>query len=225
VPNEPLPPSAELRASDAERAHAVELLSRAVADGRLSVEELDGRLQSAYDVRTRRELATLIADVSTDTALDQPISPSSLPVGVKVVDGPGGSGWVVSILGGHDRRGYWRIARTCTVLNVLGGSDIDLCDVELAGPETQLNVYSFMGGSEIRVPSGVRVEVTKLAVLGGNEVDLGTEQPRSDAPLVRVRIVSVMSGCSVRRGHKQSRAERRQARAVRKAKRRGELDA
>lgn len=221
-----MPPSSELRASDAEREHAVEILSRAVADGRLSVDELDGRLQSAYAARTRRELASLIGDVSIDTELDRPAASTSRQGdGVAVREGPGGSGWIVSILGGHERKGYWRIARACTVVNVMGGSEIDLNDAELASLETQLNIYSLMGGCEVRVPDGVRVEVSKLALLGGNEVDLGVEHPPAGAPLIRIRIVSVMSGCEVRRGRKRSRAERRQDRALGEAERRGERDA
>jgi hypothetical protein len=212
----------------------VEILGRAATDGRLSVDELDGRLTSAYTARTRRELAVLIADVSIDPALEGPVTAGTGPGGLMVREGPGGTGWVVSILGGHDRRGHWRIARTATVLNVMGGSDIDLCEVELSGRETQLNVYSVMGGSEIRVPAGVRVEVTKFALMGGHDVDLGDERPPADAPLIRMRILTLMGGVSVRRGPKQTRAERRQARDVREAAevtdggrhgRRGELDA
>jgi hypothetical protein len=213
----PVPPAPDLRASDAEREQAVEILGRAATDGRLSVDELDGRLTSAYTARTRRELAVLTADVSIDPALEGPVPAGTGPGGLIVREGPGGTGWVVSILGGHDRSGHWRIARTATVLNVMGGSDIDLCQAELSGRETQLNVYSLMGGSEIRVPAGVRVEVTKFALMGGHDVDLGDERPPADAPLIRMRILTVMGGVSVRRGPKQTRAERRQARDVRKA--------
>jgi len=219
------PPAPDLRASDAEREQAVEILSRAVADGRLSVDELDERLASAYAMRTRRELAVLIADVSTEAALDGQLASATAHIGPAVREGPGGTGWVVSILGGHDRRGHWRLARTATVLNVLGGSDIDLCEVELSGLETQLNVYSVMGGCEVRVPAGARVEVTKFALMGGNDVDLGDERPPAGAPLIRIRLLTVMGGTSVRRGPKQSRAERRAARALRKAEPPGRLDA
>lgn len=225
-PNKPVP---DLRASDAERERAVEILGRAAADGRLSVDELDGRLASAYAARTRRELAALTADVSIGPALEGRLyagtGTGTGTGGLIVREGPGGTGWVVSILGGHDRRGHWRIARKATVLNVMGGSDVDLCQVELSGPETQLNVYSLMGGAEIRVPAGVRVEVTKFAVMGGHDVDLGDERPPADAPLIRIRLLTLMGGVSVRRGPKQTRAERRQAREVRKAGRRDELDA
>jgi len=63
------------------------------------------------------------------------------------------------------------------VINVMGGSDLDLNDVELSDPVTHLNVYSLMGGSQVRVPNGVDVHVSRLALMGGNDVRLGDELP------------------------------------------------
>ncbi|MGZ6608884.1 MAG: hypothetical protein ACXVFI_17670, partial [Solirubrobacteraceae bacterium] len=60
--------------------------------------------------------------------------------GPKQSDGQGGTRWVVSIMGGHDKRGRWRPAPRCTVLNIMGGSDIDLNDAELPGPLTELRM-------------------------------------------------------------------------------------
>jgi len=111
------------------------------------------------------------------------------------------------------------------VLNVMGGSDLDLCDVELSGPVTRLTVYSVMGGSDIRVPDGVNVQVSKLALMGGHDVRLGDEVPPSDAPLIHIRLVSIMGGSSVRRGRRLTRAERRRGRHLVTPERRDELDA
>jgi len=56
----------DLRASDAEREEAAEVLRVAASEGRLDVDELDDRLGSVYSVRTRNELERLIADVSPE---------------------------------------------------------------------------------------------------------------------------------------------------------------
>jgi hypothetical protein len=53
----------ELRASDADRDTAVDILSEAAADGRLTMTELDERVGSALTARTRTQLARLIADL------------------------------------------------------------------------------------------------------------------------------------------------------------------
>jgi len=53
----------ELRASDAERERAVDILRIAAGDGRLTPAELDARLEVALTARTIGELATVTADL------------------------------------------------------------------------------------------------------------------------------------------------------------------
>lgn len=63
---------AGLRVSDRERERAVELLSEHVAEGRLSLEELDARTDGALAARTRGELAALTRDLPTRGSDDPP---------------------------------------------------------------------------------------------------------------------------------------------------------
>jgi len=205
----------ELRASDADRERVVEVLRRAASDGQLTVDELEERVPVAYAARTRKELERLTADLSTQPLHD--VAPSR----GDAAEGQGGTRWVVSIMGGHDKRGRWRLAPRCTVLNIMGGSDIDLNDAELPGPLTQLSMYSIMGGGEIRVPHGVDVQVSNFALMGGNDVKLGDEVAPPGAPALHIRLVSIMGGSDVARGRKPTRQERRRARELRKAQRRG----
>ncbi len=218
-PAQPGPP--DLRASDAERERAVNALRQANADGRLDVDELEERIASAYSARTRGELVALIADVDSGAlglAIDT--ARSSGPV---LREGPGGSRWVISVMGGDDRSGRWRVAKRVNVIDVMGGSTLDLNDAELSDQVTQVNVFALMGGSEIRVPDDVHVHVSKFAFMGGNDVRLGDASPLPGAPQIRIRLVSIMGGSSVRRGRRLSKAERRRERELRKAGRRGEL--
>lgn len=199
-------PRPELRASDADRERAASVLRQAAGEGRLTVEELDERLDAAYAARTVAELEPLLADIRA------PATPSPIGDGASsltVRPGPGGTRWVVSVMGGNDRKGRWRIARRCTVVNVMGGSDLDLNDAELADREVELRVLSLMGGSDIHVPDGLDVQVSKLALMGGNDVDLGLQQPNPGGPTVRIRLVSVMGGSRVKRGRKRSRRRNR----------------
>lgn len=57
---------AGLRASDADRDRALEVLRIAVGDGRLSIAELNERLEPALSARTLHELAMLTADLLDD---------------------------------------------------------------------------------------------------------------------------------------------------------------
>lgn len=213
-----------MRASDTEREHAVEILNAAAAAGRLTVEELEERIQSVYASVTRRELELLVRDVSVDAGANGHALTTRRPdEGAIVREGPGGSRWVVAIMGGSDRGGRWRIARSCLVLSIMGGVSLDLNDAEFADRVTRLNVFSVMGGGEIRVPHGIEVHVSKIAVMGGNDVRLGDEIPPPGAPIMHIRLVSVMGGYSVRRGRKRTRAGRRRDRELRAAERREEL--
>ena len=209
----------DLRASDADRERVVEVLRRAASDGRLTVEELEERVPVAYAARTRGELERLTADLNV-APLHDPAPAEAARGGVRVREGEGGTRWVVSIMGGHDKRGRWRLASRCTVLNIMGGSDLDLNDAELSGPLTELNMYSIMGGGEIRVPHGVDVQVSNFALMGGNGVKLGDEVAPPGAPTIHIRVVSIMGGSDVARGRKPTREERRRGRELRKARRR-----
>ena len=191
----------QLRASDADRERTAELLRRAGAEGRLTVEELDERLDAAFAARTRAELDELIADV-----VEAP--PPSGSAAVPVRPGQGGKRWLLSIMSGSDRRGHWRMAERCTAVNIMGGATIDLNDVELAAEHVQLNVFSLMGGADIYVPEGLNVEVSEVAFLGGNDVKLGERRSRPGAPTLHIRIVSIMGGTDVKRGRRRRRRRR-----------------
>jgi hypothetical protein len=53
----------QLRASDADRDRVVELLNVAYTEGRLSKEEYDGRLESAFSARTYADLDQIMTDL------------------------------------------------------------------------------------------------------------------------------------------------------------------
>ncbi len=162
-------------------------------------------------MRTRTELERLIADVDPQRlGRGRAIATPGQRGGLTVREGPGGDRWVISIMSGHERKGRWRVGPRCTVFNFWGGSDIDLNDAELADPLTELNVYSIMGGAEVRVPHGVEVQVTNFALMGGNGVELGDEVTPSGGPVIRIRMVSVMGGTGLKRGRKLSKKERKE---------------
>ena len=63
---------ASLRASDSDREQVAERLLHATAEGRLSGDELDQRLEALYTSRTYDELDALLADLPIDRAPRQP---------------------------------------------------------------------------------------------------------------------------------------------------------
>jgi ketosteroid isomerase-like protein len=172
------------RASDAEREATATRLRTAAGEGRLTLDELADRLESAFGAATRAELEPLTADLPEQT----PPAPTTKA-----------RRWIVGIMGGSTQRGRWRIAERCTVVNVMGGSNLDLTAAIVEGPETEVRVFSLMGGSDIFVPDGVHVELTGFAVMGGNDLRLqDAAAPQHGAPVVRVRAYSLMGGTDVK---------------------------
>jgi len=53
----------DVRASDADRDRTIDMLNGAFAEGRLTMEEHDARVEHAYDARTYAELAAVSADL------------------------------------------------------------------------------------------------------------------------------------------------------------------
>ena len=192
----------DLRASDADREQTADILRRAAGDGRLTMDELEERLHLVYETKTARELEQLTADV---------IVPESRPHAARmpVHQGDEGAGWLVSIMSGRERKGRWRVGKHLKVVDIMGGSNLDLNDAELSAHDTQITVVAIMGGSDIRVPEGVNVRVSEFAFMGGNDCKLGDELPDPGGPTIHLRMISIMGGSSVKRGRRLSRAERR----------------
>jgi Domain of unknown function (DUF1707) len=202
VADDPLP---ALRASDADRERTAELLRRAAGEGRLTVEELEERLHAAYETRTQRELEALVADLVAPGERER--APR-----VPVRRGEDGTRWLVSVMSGRDRKGRWRVGSRLNVINVMGGADLDFNDAELADDVVEMTVFSLMGGADIRLPTGLNVDVSEFALMGGNSVEVGDERPDPGGPLLRLRVISIMGGTDVKRGRRLSRAERRELR-------------
>ncbi|MEN3279165.1 MAG: hypothetical protein V7607_305 [Solirubrobacteraceae bacterium] len=174
------------RASDAEREATVTRLREAAAEGRLTVEELAERIDAAYAASTIDELEPLTADL-----------PAVAGSSSMSVEGGGGTSFVLGILGAGDRRGRWRVAQKVTVINVLGGADLDLREATLAAPEVTIWAISVLGGSDIVVPEGVHVELSSFALFGADKLKLEGPEPEPGAPVVHVRTVSIFGGTDV----------------------------
>ena len=155
----------------------------AAGEGRLTLDELAERLDRAFAAKTRGELEPLTTDL--------PGAP--LPGGAKP------RRWIVGIMGGGTHAGRWRIAPRSTVVNLMGGADLDLTRATVEEMETEITVFSLMGGSDIVVPPGVRVELSGFALMGGNDLKLADASPPAlGAPVVRVRAWSIMGGTDVK---------------------------
>jgi hypothetical protein len=87
--NESFESAGSFRAADNDRAAVAEVLSRAHAEGRLTLAEFDERTRAAYQARTYAELGRLTADLPRDALHAPPPPPGRSRTGTaaKVVSG------------------------------------------------------------------------------------------------------------------------------------------
>jgi hypothetical protein len=176
-------PADQLRASDDERHRVAEALGDHAAAGRITLAELEDRVARAYAATTRAELATLTRDLP---ALSEPAGPERKA-----------SRWFLAIMGGSTRRGRRRLSGRLNVVSIMGGDEIDFREAEIEGSELIVNAFSLMGGASFYLPDSVEVEVSGTGIMGGNEERGSSAQPRTGAPVIRIRSLAIMGGISV----------------------------
>lgn len=176
----------ELRASDADRESVVGLLRDHAVAGRLTLEELSGRIESAYTSRTLGELERLTADLPAEAGA----VPRSRRRPVR---------WTVALIGEAVRSGRWRVAPRTRVVLGIGSCKLDLRQAEIADEEVTITIFHGIGDTLVTVPEGVEVELSGLMLIG-NKREVGSDTPaRAGAPFVRVRLIGLIGDAEVRR--------------------------
>jgi hypothetical protein len=186
----PRPPGAE------EREIVAQELALHFAADHLSLDELEERLSLVYGAPTPAQLHGLVSDLpSLDRRkLDSGNTPMFAPTAMVP-----NRGVVIALLGGADRKGSWLVPRELKVWAILGGASIDLRDAKFAPGVTEIDVTAFMGGVEITVPRGVRVEALGAGVMGGFSANAGDATALDPSqPVVRVTGLAIMGGVDVK---------------------------
>ena len=185
------------RHPDAEEREVVaQELSLHFAADHLSMDELEERLSLVYGAPTSAQLHGLVADLPTldrrklDSGNTPLLAPSALVPN---------RGVVIAFMGGAERTGSWLVPRELKVWAALGGAVIDLRDAKFAPGITEIDVTAFMGGVEIIVPRGVRVETIGAAIMGGFESSAGDATALDPGqPVLRVTGLAIMGGVEVK---------------------------
>lgn len=163
------PTGSELRASDADRDRIAEVLRDAAAEGRLSIEELEERLNRAWNAKTYSELDGLTDDLP-DTAPVTAGSEDNRPA--RTV-----SDRVQTILGSEKLTGRWVVPERLSVTVVAGEVTLDMTEAVLPN---EVVVDGTIGLSQLTiiVPDGVAVD------LSGASAVLAERKNRVDVPHV-----------------------------------------
>ncbi len=191
----------ELRASDADRERVAKVLHDAMGEGRLTLDELDERLQRTYASKTLGDLVPLTADLPAHGAIPVP-TPMARPSS-RIGGSPGGS-VAMAVMSGFERKGNWVVPPYFTAMAFMGGGQLDLTQARFAAQECTIQLFAFMGGIEVIVPEDITVRVTGLGFMGGFD-HKGAHEGPPGAPVVTVSGFAMMGGVDVRppkrRGH------------------------
>jgi hypothetical protein len=199
-----VPDPRELRVSNDDRERVARVLHDAMAEGRLTVGELEERLDKVYAAKTFGDLEPMLRDLPVGNPLP-PLAasaPAPLPAPSRV-GGRGTSSGAVAIMSGAVRKGMWTLPPTFTSLALMGGVQIDLTDARFEDAETTIQAFAIMGGIEIFVPDDVVVQVNGVGFMGAFENHVQNQaQPRPGAPVVKVNGLAFWGGVEVKRTKK-----------------------
>lgn len=168
-------------ASEADRVHVVTLLKAAQAEGRLSVDDRDQRIQQAMSASTFDDLVPLTRDLVSPTG-----NAALAVINYDEASATEEADQVVAILGGSSRKNAWRMRKHTSVLTLFGGVDLDLTEATFESRELEINVFCLFGGVDIVVPPGTEVDSRVHAFAGSTELRRMTP-PDGVAPKVIVK--------------------------------------
>jgi hypothetical protein len=207
---------ASLRASDKDRESAAEVLREAAGEGRLSMTELDERLDAVYEAKTYAELEPIIRDLPHQAiAPDAAAVPASPPAGgAERSGGKPASGSAIAVMSGFSRKGAWIVPADFTAVVVMGGGELDLREAQFSAPVVNIHATAIMGAIAIIVPDDAEVQVTGVGLLGVFEHG-PTGAGRPGGPKIHIGGVAFWGAVDVRRKPYVSGRKRRELQAER----------
>ncbi|SEF17550.1 DUF1707 SHOCT-like domain-containing protein [Jiangella alba] len=213
--------AADLRCSDVDRERVAEALRQAAGDGRLTLTELEERLEATFKARTYGELQPITRDL--------PQGPYPVPggnpaanwqagrpgaAGVAPVAGAAGAGVqpplppsggpvrpserITSVLGNEKRQGRWEVPARIDVTSILGEVVLDFTEAVVRTPEVEIQTSIVLGSLTMIVPEGIDVRIDEgTNILGERKMKL-REPVTPGAPVYRVRGFVLLGEVTVR---------------------------
>lgn len=177
-------PDPDQLVSDDEREHVAAILRKGLVEGRLTLEEFSQRLELAYTARVREDL-TRAGSGLPDAGRGPLARPRRRPIRL-----------TAALFGHVVRRGRLRLRRRTVALSAFSDLDLDLREAELDAPSTSVTLLALFGNADLYVPEGVEVTVTGVGLFGHRR-EWGRDVARPDAPLLRVRALSLFGTVDV----------------------------
>jgi hypothetical protein len=163
-----------VRASDADREAVSERLRIAAGEGRITLEELEERLDRTYAAKTYAELDALIEDLPRVAPSTAVMAAATEPLVLRT-----GSGSISQV-------GQWTVPRHIVAECTWGNIKIDFTAATCPHPEVLLNVTCGPGNVVVIVPRGWAVVVENVTTGMGNVVNKITSVAEPGLPVLRV---------------------------------------
>jgi hypothetical protein len=197
-----------MRASDADRERVAQVLHKAMADGRLTVSELDERLAGLYQAKTFGELVPFTRDLP-DVVTPMPATPAVAQPSqyAPAVGGTVTSSSSLAIMSQSVRSGEWVVPASYSAAAFWGEVKLDLRDASFAAGECTITAVAVMAGIKIIVPPELTVRIDGVGIMG--EFERAADGPGvPGSPVLRITGLALMAGIEVRR--KPRKSDRRQ---------------
>ncbi|WP_206540785.1 DUF1707 domain-containing protein [Nocardiopsis potens] len=196
------PDAAKMRAADTDREAVAERLRDAAAEGRLSMDELEERLDAAFSAKTFADLEPIVEDlpetVSAPPRADEPL--------------------VLKAAGSNLRQtGYWVAPSEIVASTGMGNIKLDFTEAECPHKTMTVKVSAGMGNIVVVVPRGWEIQTQEMSAGMGNVVNRATDPPGQDSRLLRFSGNVTMGNLKIRYPSRFELAWKRRAAAKRQA--------
>ncbi|GAB3508676.1 DUF1707 SHOCT-like domain-containing protein [Amycolatopsis cihanbeyliensis] len=182
-----------LRVSDAEREHVVELLKRAIGRGMLDLDEFTERTDTALAARTRGELNAVLVDLpglvhqdALTSVTASAMSSASPGPGAASTPGvpPSADRLELKAHGSSlNRGGRWYVPAEVLVRNKYGHTTLDFTEAEVATSVVRLELDTKWGSVTMVIPEEAAVDVNGITeVKWGNLDDKTRSNGRTGTP-------------------------------------------
>ena len=187
------------RQAEEQRTRVVDALTEHFAQDNLTMEQLERRLEQVYAASTASALTAVLEGLpSLAPQGTVPATTAQSAPPVRAEEGMGGR-TLVAVMSGITRRGDWRVPRQLNLIAFMGGMELDFRHARLTAAVTEINILAVMGGVQVTVPPGVRIESEGFAIMGGFEDAHGQSPPTDpNAPVIRLKGFALMGGVEVR---------------------------
>ncbi|WP_297647943.1 DUF1707 domain-containing protein [Pseudonocardia sp.] len=186
----PDPPG--IRISDADRERAATRLHQAMAEGRITVSELEERLTVVYAARYEADLRPPLADLPPEPSAAAPVP--ATPAGPALVLKAG--------LSTIKRTGAWAVPARLRVQSGMGSVVLDFCDADNPHPVVEVELELGAGSARLLVPDDATANVDDLVPGMGTVRSKVPSRPRAGSPHFVVHGRTTMGSVTIRRRYR-----------------------